>query len=864
MINAGTIAAVLMLNAEPFANSLNAAKNQLSVFGNDTATFSDKVKGLSGALQGVGQTMTMKVSAPIAAVGGTMIKTASDFDSALSSIKAVSGASSTEMDKLRTLALQMGKDTSFSAKEAAVGIEELMKAGLSTGQVLEGGLAGALSLAAAGEIELGDAAEIASTALNAFKSDNLSVAQAADILAGAANASATDVGEMKYGLASVSAVASSVGLSFSDTSTALAVFAQNGLKGSDAGTSLKTMLMNLQPQTKAQKQLFDELGLAAADGSSKFYDAQGNLKSIDEIAGLLQSSMKDLTAAQRQQAMETMFGSDAIRAGNILFKEGAQGIDTMREAMAKVGAEQTAATKMDNFAGSVEEMKGSIETLGIQMGTLLLPKLRELVDGITGVVNKFLEMSPATQGFIVKFALIAAAVGPVLLVLGTLSKSLISIKGAFDIGQSVVQWATGLDLANIKTKIMTISQAAFNAVMNANPIVLVITLIGALVAALIYLYNNNETVRNAIQAAWEGIKTVAVAVFTFLSDFFSGWGEAIKTFFTNLWTAISNIFSSLIEGLKTIVSNIFNAITSWFSTWGESLKQWFTNVWNGIKIVWEVAINGIKELVSTVFNAIKDFFTPWGEALKMLFTNVWNGIKIVFSTAFEAIKTLVTTVWNGIKLFWDTWSNSVKLVFTTLWNGVKTIFTTVFEAIKGFCTNFANGITNIFNTAKGAITKVWETLWNGVKNFVTTIWDAITGGIKGAINTIVDSVTWLWDKITGIFDGIIGIFKNAWNWLTKWNSAKVDNKSATYTVNEVRTTTSKSGSVPGYAVGTNYLPHDQLAMVHEGEAIIPKEFNPWANGKGMNNGNNVVINVTTNSSDRIVRELKYALGGGLA
>ncbi|MGQ7101892.1 phage tail tape measure protein [Escherichia sp. SP-MK] len=130
--------------------------------------------------------------------------------------------------------------------EAGQGIEELIKAGVSLTDIINGGLEGALNLATAGELELGDAAEIASTALNAFKDDNLSVAQAADLLAGAANASATSVGEMKFGLSMVSAVAAGVGLSFKDTTTALALFAQNGLKGSDAGTSLKTQTSFLQ------------------------------------------------------------------------------------------------------------------------------------------------------------------------------------------------------------------------------------------------------------------------------------------------------------------------------------------------------------------------------------------------------------------------------------------------------------------------------------------------------------------------------------------------------------------------------------------------------------------------------------------
>jgi TP901 family phage tail tape measure protein len=164
------------------------------------------------------------------------VKSAADFDQSMANVYSVMAPDEVSQfsGALKNLAITMGADTKYSATEAAQGIEELLKAGVSVTDIMNGGLKGALSLATAGELSLGDAAEIASTALNAFKNDNLSVQQAADILAGAANASATSVSELKFGLSSVSAVASSVGWSFKDTTTALAEFAQNGLIFSSA------------------------------------------------------------------------------------------------------------------------------------------------------------------------------------------------------------------------------------------------------------------------------------------------------------------------------------------------------------------------------------------------------------------------------------------------------------------------------------------------------------------------------------------------------------------------------------------------------------------------------------------------------
>lgn len=250
-------------------------------------------------------------------------------------------------------------------------------------------MTGALNLATAGELSLTEAAEVASTALNAFKSDNLSVTDAANQLAGAANASATDVHELKYGLSAVAAVASGVGMSFNDTTNALAVFAQNGLKGSDAGTSLKTMLLNLSPQTDKAAAQMQQLGIITADGANQFYTAEGKLKSFSEISQILQDSLKGLTAEQQQNALKTMFGTDAIRAANIAMKEGAAGADAMQEAISKVTAADVAIQKLNNLKGAVEYLSGSFETLQIQIGSAMLPGLQGVVKILDRMIDSF-------------------------------------------------------------------------------------------------------------------------------------------------------------------------------------------------------------------------------------------------------------------------------------------------------------------------------------------------------------------------------------------------------------------------------------------------------------------------------------------
>lgn len=325
-------------------------------------------------------------AAGMAAAGVASLNVAATFEQQMSSIKALTGANDQQIKSAEQLAFQLGKETKFSALEAAQGIEELLKAGVSIEDIMGGAAKGALDLAAAGGINVADAATIASTALNAFKDDQISVTRAADLMAGAANASATDVAGLQLGLSQVSAVAAGAGLTFQDTATALAAFANNGLKGSDAGTSLKTMLMNLQPRTDAQIALFDKLGITTNGAANQFFDAQGQMKGMSDIAGILQKSMSGMTDQQRMMALETMFGSDAIRAGNVLFKEGADGINKMQQSMNNFTAADVAAEKMNNLWGAVDKLKSTVETQMVVAFQQSLPVFTDVILAVDGFI----------------------------------------------------------------------------------------------------------------------------------------------------------------------------------------------------------------------------------------------------------------------------------------------------------------------------------------------------------------------------------------------------------------------------------------------------------------------------------------------
>lgn len=365
----------------------------------DTKEAESGLAALGSKIGGIGSTIGTAFGAAalggIAALGAGLtasVAAASTFEAAMSGIKAVSGATAAEMESLTAAALDLGAKTSFSATEAADGIGELVKAGVSIQDVLGGGAAAALNLAAAGGIEVAEAAEIASNAMNVFSLSGADVGHVADVIAGAANASAIDVHDFGMSLSAVGAVAATVGIGFDDLGTAVAVMGQAGIKGSDAGTSLKTMLLNLSPATDKAAGVMKQLGIITADGSNQFFDATGKAKSLSEVAGVLATATSGLTEQQKLQALQTMFGTDAIRAAAIMAKAGAAGFDEMATSIGKVTAADVAKTRLDNLKGSIEQLKGSLETAGIHIGTLLIPGIRSMVDGLTEGINSGIDI----------------------------------------------------------------------------------------------------------------------------------------------------------------------------------------------------------------------------------------------------------------------------------------------------------------------------------------------------------------------------------------------------------------------------------------------------------------------------------------
>lgn len=384
----------LVTNAKAAALGLDATSEATREFASEQQHAADQAGKTNTALGQMVQSATKHEAAwstsgtallgfgAAAGVGvGLAIKSYMEFDKAMSEVQAATHASAGDMEQLRAAAIKAGADTSYSAREAADAITELSKAGVSTRDILSGGLDGALTLAAAGSLGVADAAELAATAMVQFKLGGDKVTHLADLLSAGAGKAQGSVEDLGMALKQGGLVAASTGLSIEETTGGLAAFASAGLIGSDAGTSFKTMLMSLTPNSVAAASEMAKLGIHA-------YDAQGKFVGLSKFAGILQDSMKGLSDEQRNASMKIIFGSDAVRAANVLYEQGAQGIADWTAKVNDSGyAAATAAIKQDNLAGDIEKVGGSLDSVFLKSGSGANDVLRSLAQ----TANAFLD-----------------------------------------------------------------------------------------------------------------------------------------------------------------------------------------------------------------------------------------------------------------------------------------------------------------------------------------------------------------------------------------------------------------------------------------------------------------------------------------
>ena len=549
----------------------------------------DSVDGVSKESErGAGAVQKLKNNwAPITAVaaasstafmmlGGSIVQSVGDFQQGMSVFQQISGATTEQMTRVQAKAKELGNDIRLpgvSAKTAADAMTELAKAGLSVNDTLDASR-GVLALAKAGQLDTAQAAEITANALLAFNLRGTEATRVADLLAAAANASSSDVSGIGQSMAQVSAVAAQTKRPVEDVVTQIALLANQGIKGSDAGTSLKTMLMALTPKSKEAAQAMAALGLNA-------YDAEGKMKSTRDIIGMYSEKLAKMTDEQRDQTLQTIFGSDAMRAASILIRGGTAEYDKMAASVTKAGAAQeNAASYSNGLKGNIEAINSSLETISLTIGEKVLPFIQQVTGAVAGWISQNEELATALAiGLVVFLGLgaILTSIAAVIALIGSGAALVFvgiaaavaacaalvvtywgPISGFFSALWTGITTAFGIAVAWISEKADYLKGHFWETVgfiigfFATLPIKLPFFVIAAIVAIFNYLASVNwgevwQRITDTFGAAWERIKDAGLQALLYLIRL--DWGSIGKSVGNAIVGALEGAINGALAGI---------------------------------------------------------------------------------------------------------------------------------------------------------------------------------------------------------------------------------------------------------------------------------------------------------------------------
>ena len=755
-----------------------------------------KMEAVGNSIAGAGKKM-MGVTTVIGGVGVAAVKTAADFDSAMSQVAAVSGATGKDFDALRSKAREMGSKTKFSATEAAEAMNYMAMAGWKTEDML-GGIEGVMNLAAASGEDLATTSDIVTDALTAFGLSAKDSGHFADILAAASSNANTNVSMMGETFKYCAPIAGALGFSAEDTAEAIGLMANAGIKSSQAGTALRTIMNNLAGDVKIS-------GKAIGDVTIATTNADGSMRDLSDILADCRSAFGNLTESEKAQAAESLVGKNAMSGFLALMNAGEGDIEKLSSAIDNCdgSAEKMAMTMQDNLAGQLTILKSQLQELAISFGDILMPAIRSIVSKLQGFVDKLNGMDEGTKRPIVTIALLVASIGPLLIIIGTtISKIGVAMQGFVKLANGVSKLKVAIQGG---TGVLGKLGAALGGV--SAPVLAVVAVIAVLVAAFVHLWRTNEGFRDAIIGTWNRIKDT-------ISDFCQGIVDRLNALgfqFTDIvdvlktvWDGFCQILAPIFEGVFNHIANILSTVTgvitgildvfigiftgNWSQAW-TGVKEIFSSIWNGISSFFTNILNVIKGVADVVLGW---FGTSWNEVwtnIKTFFEGIWNGIVSFFTGIWETIKNIVQTgimligsileaavdiitlpfrfiwenckeiiiaVWDAIKSKVTTVINAVASVISTVMNAIKTVFTTVWNAIKTVVTTVVNAIKSVVTTVFNAIKSTATTVWNAVKTAVTTPVNAIKSTVTSVFNSVKSTVT-------SIFNGIKSTATSVWN-----------------------------------------------------------------------------------------------------
>ena len=500
----------------------------------------EKLQDIGSSVENVGKKF-LPVTAAVTGLGTAAVKTAADFDSEMSKVSAISGATGDDFDQLRAKAREMGAKTKFSASEAASAMEYMAMAGWKTSDMLNG-IEGIMNLAAASGEDLATTSDIVTDALTAFGLSAADSGHFADILAAASSNANTNVSMMGETFKYCAPIAGALGFSAKDTAEAIGLMANSGIKASQAGTSLRTIMNNLSGEVTFVGKNIGEVTIATSN-------ADGSMRSLNDILADCRVAFSGLSESEKAANAEALVGKNAMSGFLALMNSSETDINKLRGAIENCdgASESMAETMQDNLNGQLTILKSQLEELAISFGDILMPTIRKIVSAVQQFVDKLNSMDKSTRETIIKIGLLAASIGPLLIVLGkTISTVGTAMRGFSSLAKGVRLLITHVGSASgVFSKLGVVLGGL------SGPVVAVVAVIGTLVAAFMNLWNTNEEFRTAITGIWNDIVSKVKGFCDQLTQRINGLGfdfKDVTEVLKAVWDGFCQVLAPLFEG----------------------------------------------------------------------------------------------------------------------------------------------------------------------------------------------------------------------------------------------------------------------------------------------------------------------------
>ena len=896
---------------------------------------------------------------------GQVIKLGNEYTATMNELQAVANLTGKQMIEVGRTARELGSDLTLpatSGKDAADIMLELAKGGLSARDAMEAAK-GTIQLAAAAQVSGGRAAEIQANSLNQFGLAAKDAGMVADVLANTANAAAGGVDDIALSMKYVGPVANTLGVSISDTASAIGILANNGLKGDTAGTALRGMLASLARPSKQAQKAVDSLNLSV-------FDQQGKFVGLRSVIEQLSEAKKNMTQEDFAAQSVLAFGREPLAAVAALAKTGATNFDSMAGAVTRQGgAAAVAQSKMKGLGGAMDKLQSQLEDVALGIYQTVSPALEAAVNGIAGSLNgagdkvqSFLDIAgglgklafggrgqiipplpgvdpaviqgilkahdiiagafrdiwsfttssliPALKNIAVAIAPIAAVVGGAFLLAFSAAASILKIIGpalvgitgffrdnmgatvalagamgglvlaykAFVLQQKIADaggfatWAKKIRVVAAAQKAWSFAtwlavgaQKAYNLVLRNNPIGWVITILAALVGAVIYAYKNFAWFREGLQAVWAGIKVGvkavgAAAMWLWQNVFVPAWkgiataaqwvwNTVLKPVFNGIMAVVrfvgavftwwwKNVTMPVFRGIAAVAGWMWNTVSAIFelviAIVKFALAPVFTFLAGVAKAAWNGIVGAVKwawAILSVTFNIVAGFIrATLGAAFTWLYISVirpvWNGIVAAVRLAWAGMQVVFGAIWNFLKgtlgpVFTWLYRNAIK----PAWEGIKTAIKIVWDWLKP-----------VFDKLANVATKTIPAAFDVMKNGIKKAWEAVKTAAKMPIRFVVDTV--INKALIGNFNKVAGFF----------GTKKIDPISLPKGF-------ARGGVIPGYQAAKR---DDVMTPMRRGEGVLVPEV-----VRGLGPSTVHALNAAGNSGGAsAVRKMTgYAKGG---